>query len=129
MRCRCELHFTLPIASVTRESVSRLDTAEHQEAVGSSIKDCRDCITKFLVDVAKFEPLRNQKVSKNKFMEGFRKIQWATFQKGDVEKFKAELDTKISALEMHLLSFRMYVNGHLINFLTDLVNQAHHSWT
>lgn len=89
------------------QMIPKFNTATHDEALSPAIEGTRRCVTNFLVGVAKFDILNDKSVSNRKLKRSFRQIQWAVCKREDVKKFRIELETHISSIEMHLLSFQM----------------------
>lgn len=91
-------------------SAVALDTDARREALKSIIGPCQRCVQNFLVDIAKFELLKNQKASRRDFVAGFQRVKWAVCKKNDVLKFRSQIEMHVGALEMLLLTFQVYVN-------------------
>jgi hypothetical protein len=103
-----ELFRSLDSLDRTFNAISHFNTAAHYEAIAPVCEGCKTCVTNFLVDVAKFNSLGNRKAGKQTLAARFRQVQWALCKKEDVRKFREQLETHLSALEMLLLTFQVY---------------------
>ena len=90
-------------------SAIKLDTEAHRQALKKTLHNCKTFIASFLVEVAKFQVIKDQYATKARLITNFRKIQWAICKKVDVKKFRLGLETHIGALDMLLLTFQTYV--------------------
>jgi hypothetical protein len=112
-----ELFRSLDSLDKTFSAISCFNTAAHHEAITPIFEGCKLCVTNFLVDVAKFKSLGGRKAGKQTLAARFRQVQWALCKKEDVRKFREQLETHLSALEMLLLTFQVYG---LLHFLPPL---------
>jgi hypothetical protein len=101
-----DLRKTLSALDKALNEASQFTTSQHQAAVGEEVKDCKECVKKFLVDFKKFELLKSGPVNMGKLGFAFRKIQWSLCKKEDVRKFKDHLDTHVNALQLQLAIFQ-----------------------
>jgi len=101
-----ELQSTLKSLDMALNATCQFDSALHQVAVDAVVRDCKKCIAVFLVDVAKFELLRDKTVTTGTLINGLRKIQWSLCKKEEVQKFKRSLESHVSALQLLLLTFQ-----------------------
>ena len=122
-----ELFRSLDSLDKTFNAISHFNTAAHYEAIAPVFEGCKTCVTNFLVDVAKFKSLGNRKAEKQTLADWFRQIQWALCKKEDVRKFREQLETHLSALEMLLLTFQVYgllCFSPLLSLLIDFYSES-----
>ena len=104
-----ELMQTLNALNIALDAVNQFESAVHKAAVECVLQGCRECITDFLAEVAKFELLRKKSVTVKRLKSGLRRVQWSLCKKEDILQFKGHLETHLSALQLLLLTFQMLV--------------------
>lgn len=102
-----ELTQTLNALTTALDAASQFDGAVHQAAIVVVLQGCRECVTDFLADIAKFELLKTKSITVRRLKTGLKKVQWALCKKEDVLNFKGHLETHLSALQLLLLTFQM----------------------
>jgi hypothetical protein len=102
-----DLRKTLSALDKALNEASQFTTPQHQAAVGEEVKDCKECVKKFLMGFKKFELLESEPVNMSKLRFAFRKTQWSLCKKEDIRKFREHLDKHVNALQLQLVIFQV----------------------
>jgi hypothetical protein len=76
-------------------------------AVEQAALQCQDTITQFLSKISKYQPSLRVGGSGSAWRDCLRKIQWALYQKEDVQRFRAQIQGHTSSIMTLLMTLQL----------------------
>lgn len=100
--------YSLEIALLEVKALN-LDSSQHHQLVALQhvASQCQRTIDDFYKTIQKYQPHLRVEGSNSKFRDGWRKIQWALCEKGDLLKFKAEVMGHTGSINMLLTTVQL----------------------
>jgi hypothetical protein len=79
-------------------------------AVEQAALQCQETISQFLLKISKYQLSFRAGGSGSAWRDNLRKIQWALYQKEDVQRFRAQIQGHTSSIMTLLLALQLYVS-------------------